>query len=252
VSLLIGLFIVFFHQYIVTIFRLEEISSYLYLIPFVVFSAGVLQIIEQWMIRTRQFSVSSKATLVQSLIVNGNKAGIGYFYPTSSVLISLSALNHGLKAIFLIIFAKDRIQISKLYKGTDKKSLKPIAKKYNDFPLFRAPQTVVNSISVNIPILMLVSFFGPVSVGFYSICRTVLSMPTRLLAKSVGDVFYPKISTIASEGENVTNTIKKATYGLTVIGIVPYGVIVFFGPSLFEFVFGSDWRIAGEYARWIS
>src|SRR5699024_11784167 len=73
-----------------------------------------------------------------------------------------------------------------------------------------------------------------------------------LIGKSVGDVFYPRIAEAYNNDENVTNLIFKATVILAVIGIIPFGTVILFGPFLFSLVFGSDWFMAGEYARWIA
>src|SRR5699024_8422549 len=100
--------------------------------------------------------------------------------------------------------------------------------------------------------LLLTTFFGPASAGFYNIGRTVLGLPSRLIGQSIGDVFYPRISEAANNDENVGRLIKRATILLGAIGIVPFGVVIIFGPWIFEFVFGSGWDVAGEYARWIS
>jgi O-antigen/teichoic acid export membrane protein len=35
------------------------------------------------------------------------------------------------------------------------------------------------------------------------------------------------------------------------LGILPTLLVVFAGPSLFELIFGAEWREAGEYARWL-
>ena len=36
------------------------------------------------------------------------------------------------------------------------------------------------------------------------------------------------------------------------MGIIPFGIVITFGPFLFEFVFGQGWARAGEYAVWLS
>jgi O-antigen/teichoic acid export membrane protein len=79
-----------------------------------------------------------------------------------------------------------------------------------------------------------------------------LGLPSQLIGKSVGDVFYPRITEAAHRGEDLTRLILKATLSLAAIGIVPFGMIVAFGPWLFGFVFGSEWVIAGVYARWLA
>ena len=127
-----------------------------------------------------------------------------------------------------------------------------LAKKHKDFPIYRGPEVFLFSISSNIPVLMLSAFFGPASAGFYAIGRTVLRVPSRLIGEAVGNVFYPRIAEASNKGENLTQLIKRATFVLGVVGIIPYGLIILFGPFLFGLVFGSDWSVAGEYARWIA
>ncbi|WP_339180165.1 oligosaccharide flippase family protein [Oceanobacillus sp. FSL W7-1293] len=249
ISVVISIVLLLFTDLIIDTFNLQEISSFLYYIPLVLFLAGCLQIIEQWMIRKKQFKINAKATLLQSLIINGGKVGVGYFYPFASVLILFSAITQGLKAFLMFLLSRSTRNLKN--KLTYKGSLKWLFKSYKDFPLYRAPQTLINSISEGLPILMLASFFGPATVGFYNIGRTVLNMPTQLIGKSIGDVFYPNITEVANNKGNVSRILIKATFILFSIGVVPFGIILLFGPFLFGFVFGGDWVTAGEYARWI-
>jgi len=247
------LIIILFNKKIVEIFNINEIVHYMYLIPLVIIFGGLMEVSEQWLIRTQQFAVNAKVTILQALIINGSKIGIGLFYPFASVLVILNVLANGLKATMMIVFAKKSTYRNKDDDKSEKeKNIKRLAREYYDFPLYRAPETFLNAISNSLPILMLAAFFGPASAGFYSIGRTVLSMPSRLIGKSVGDVFYPRIATAANNNENITKLIIKATLALGFVGILPYGLIIAFGPYIFSLVFGSEWIIAGEYARWIA
>ncbi|CDO03670.1 colanic acid exporter [Oceanobacillus picturae] len=250
-AILVLLILCFFKQFIVRLFNIEEISPYLFLIPVVILCAGFFQVMEQWLIRTKQFGISAKVAFSQSLLVNGAKTGLGYLHPFATTLIILSSINEGIRAIMMLVFSKKTgkplpFQFTKLL------SLKTTAKKYEDFPLFRAPQVLLNAFSDNMPVLLLSVFFGPASAGFYTLCRSVLKVPSNLIGKSIGDVFYPRISEAKNNGENLTKLIRKAILLLGAVGIIPFGVIVAFGPWLFTFIFGAGWEVAGEYARWIS
>jgi len=100
--------------------------------------------------------------------------------------------------------------------------------------------------------LMLAALFEPASAGFYSIGRTVLGVPSVLIAVSVGNVFYPRISEAARNGENLARLISQTTAVLAGVGILPFAIVVAYGPALFGFVFGDEWVVAGEYARWMA
>lgn len=244
--------LILFEQQIIDIFNLNEIANYLFLIPLVVIFGGLVQVAEQWLIRTKQFSINARVAFLQSLITNGSKIGIGFFYPVPAVLVAMTTLGNGIKAFLMIIFAKKSSYQKSIEIESRNKSLKQLAKEYYDFPVYRAPEAFLNAISQGLPILMLTAFFGPASAGFYAIGKSVLSLPTQLIGKSVGDVFYPRIAEAANKNENITNMIKKVTIALGAVGIVPFGLVILFGPILFAFVFGEDWGEAGEYARWIA
>ncbi len=247
----ISLIILFLlNDQIINLFNLHEIASYLYLIPLVVIFAGLVQVAEQWLIRTKQFSINAQVTFYQSLIINGSKVGIGLTHPVAGVLVVMTALGNGIRALMMIMFIKKSSNQTGMNEGSKKKSLKRLALEYYDFPTYRSPQVFINAISQSLPVLILTSFFGVASAGLYTIGRTVLSIPTQLIGKSVGDVFYPRISEAARNKENVTAIIKKATLVLGLIGIIPFGIIILFGPIIFSVVFGDDWYMAGEYARW--
>ncbi|MFB5662614.1 lipopolysaccharide biosynthesis protein [Alteribacillus sp. HJP-4] len=252
ISVMVGLILLFFNESIARLFRIEDIAVYLYLIPLVILFAGFLQVAEQWLIRTQQFSITARVKVMHAIILQGSKVGMGFFHPVAAVLIVLTVLGQALNAFMLILSAKRAGVRKPVKKEEEAASLKELADRHRDFPKYRAPEALISAVSQNLPVLMLSTFFGPAAAGFYSIGRTVLNMPTQLIGKSVGDVFYPRISEAANKGENLTYLIKKATNGLAVVAAVPFGLVFLFGPWLFSFVFGADWQDAGEYARWMA
>ncbi|MFO7865560.1 MAG: oligosaccharide flippase family protein [Candidatus Aminicenantes bacterium] len=232
----------------------EAISSFALLLPLAMLFVVLMDIAKQWLIRKKQFRITARAEVLQALLINSSKAGAGWFYPLASVLIVLSTLGNAIHA-GMLAFGINR---SKATINTDSqkektaKSLWELAKKHYDFPLYRAPQVFINAVSQNLPVVMLAAFFGPASAGFYAICRRVLGMPSRLIGTSVGSVFYPRITEASHKGEDLTKLIFKTTLGLGAIGFAPFALVVAFGPWLFGFVFGSEWVVAGEYARWLA
>jgi len=250
-AFLVALILLFFYIPVVELFQLREVSSYLFLIPLVIIFSGLNQVLEHWLIRTKQFRINAKVAFLQSFIINFSKMGIGFFNPVATVLVVLSAFANGIRAFMSMYLIKKTEYKPIEYSEGNLYSVKEIAKKYKDFPLFRAPEVFIHSVSQRFPILMLTIFFGPLSAGFYTLGNTVLQKPIQLVGKSVGDVFYPRISKAANNREDLTNLIKKATLALVAIGIIPFGLIIFFGPWIFGFIFGAEWITAGKYAQWI-
>lgn len=252
ITIITSLILVFFNNSIVSLFQLEEIKSFMYLIPVVIFFSGLMQVYEQWLIRTNQFLINAKARLLQAIITNMGKVGLGLVYPLATVLVSIQAITNGIRAVIMMLYErKSSYKISTVHNEIIL-PVRKLAKKYIDFPLYRAPEVFISSISQNLPVLLLTSLFGPVAAGLYNIGRMVLGLPSMLIGQAIGDVFYPRISEAANKREDLAKLIKKATLLLGGIGIIPFGIVIFFGPLLFEFVFGAEWNAAGEYARWIA
>ena len=231
----------------------QSISGFLFLIPVVMLFSAWLQVAHQWLIRKKEFGVIARIAVAQSFILNSAKTAVGWFNPVGAVLILIATAGSALHAAMLFLGAQSRHR--EIAEGAEQKkpaSLKTLAKRHYDFPLYRAPQNLINAASRSLPILMLAAFFGPVSAGFYTLGKMVMGMPSGLVGKAVKDVFYPKITEAAHKGENVASQIVQATLALLAVGIVPFGLVVAFGPSLFSFVFGAEWSMAGEYARWLA
>src|SRR5699024_9387882 len=85
-------------QPIARLLDLEAISAFLLLIPFAMFLNVLQQIMQQWLIRKKQFKVSARIAISQSLILNVTKTGVGFVHPAGASLIILATLGNALYA----------------------------------------------------------------------------------------------------------------------------------------------------------
>jgi len=242
-----------YREELARVLQIQGVESYLILIPFVMISAAILEAGEQWLIRFKKFGRTAKIAVAHSLIVNTAKTGVGLVSPTAAALIALSVLGNFLHAGMLFAGGgrlKRGIDLPNQSMGAV--SLRGVAFQYRHFPLYRAPQLLVNAASLALPVLFLASFFGPAAAGFYTVARRVLAMPSRLIGKAVGDVFYPRISEAFHNREDLGALIFGATRGLLIVGVLPFALVFAFGPWIFSVVFGSEWELGGHYARWLA
>lgn len=250
---LLAVIILFFGDSLAALLSLESIAEFLLLLPIAMLFSAFYQILQSWLIRKKQFKITARIDVIQALTLNSAKVGIGWFQPVGIALIIIATLGHALHALLLWLgMRKQPGALAEANERENVSSIKELAYRHKDFPYFRAPQVAINSLSQSLPILMLASFFGPAAAGFYSLGRTVMSVPTTLIGKSVGDVFYPRIAEAVHHKENLFSLILKATLALASVGFVPFVLVIAFGPWLFSFVFGAEWVTAGEYARWLA
>ncbi|PQJ77761.1 lipopolysaccharide biosynthesis protein [Polaribacter porphyrae] len=256
ISLLVALIFIFLKSQIVSLFQIKEIDSYVLLIPLFVFFGVCAIIADQWLTRKEQFRKITKIMVINTSMVQVAKIGAGLNSPTALFLVYIATFGRVLHATSLscsqFIWSKKRFNSIKNANWFSISLVNKMAKKYSDFPLYKAPQSFVGNISGKLPILLLTGFFGPVVVGFYALGSRVITLPSSIIAKSFSNVFYPKIAKNFNRGEDIRKLLLKATAALAAIGIIPYAIIIIWGPWLFGFIFGEDWFIAGTYARWLS
>ncbi|WP_019590426.1 MULTISPECIES: lipopolysaccharide biosynthesis protein [unclassified Thioalkalivibrio] len=253
VALLAAALLAFGGDWLTATLGAESVAGYLFLIPVAMLFAAWMQIAQQWLIRKKQFGVVARSAVAHSLILNSAKSGLGWLHPVGAVLIVLATLGHALHAALLFIGARRRYQAEPTAADEGPRTpLKELAHRHRDFPFYQSPQLFLNAASHALPVILLAAYFGPVIAGYYVLCVQVLKAPSSIVGQAVGSVFYPRFSEAVNDGRRATPIWVRATASLGAIGFVPFATVVFLGPWIFEFVFGSDWRHAGIYAQWIS
>ena len=62
-------------------------------------------------------------------------------------------------------------------------------------------------------------------------------------------MFFQRCSEMYNRGEDILPLVKKSVKILTLVSIIPFGFVFFFGDELFVWVFSEKWRQAGEYSQ---
>lgn len=228
-----------------------SIGHFIYALPIVILASGILQILQNSLLRLRQFSLIASVVLIQAIIVNALKILLGLSYASAHTLVVLAVVDLLLQSVLLALSARHVLR-PLLCRNAIETNLLELTKKYIDFPIFRAPHLLINALSQGIPLILLTSFSGPAAAGFYALARSLLIAPTQLLGKSIGDVFYQRTAQRTNDKKSLFYDLRQTTLTLAVLGVLPFGLVVLLGPMLFEWAFGEAWRNAGYYAQWLS
>jgi O-antigen/teichoic acid export membrane protein len=240
-----------------TALGLDFLIPYMMLLPIVMFSSAVLEITQQWLYRNRQYSLTARGATLHALLYNATRSVAGLIQASAPVLVVTSALYYVIHSALLLVGIRLRrepnTEINKTQAdGEPVKKLRQLAVDYSDFAVFRAPQVLINALSVHMPTLVLASAFGAVPAGFFALCLQVLAMPSNFIGKAVGSVYYPRITDALHAREPVTRLLARGVMGMSVAGMIPFCALVIAGPWLFVIAFGGQWETAGEYARWLA
>ena len=97
------------------------------------------------------------------------------------------------------------------------------------------------------------SLYGSGIVGLYGLARGITFLPMTIVGKSVQDVFYGEVASIGRTNPvRVKELSNKLLKKLILLASIPTLTLILFGPTLFAFVFGGGWRVAGMFARILS
>jgi O-antigen/teichoic acid export membrane protein len=252
-----ALFLYGFGAQVSTALGIDILIPYLMLLPVVMFSSAVLEITQQWLYRNQQYSLTARGATFHALLYNSTRSLAGLIQASAPVLVITSALYYVIHSALLLIGIRLRAAPGVAVDeprddGEPHKSLRQLAVEYRDFPVFRAPQVLINALSVHMPTLVLASAFGAVPAGFFALCLQVLAMPSNFIGKAVGSVYYPRITQAIHAREPVTRLLARGVMGMSLAGLIPFAALVIAGPWLFVLAFGSQWDTAGEYARWLA
>ncbi|EIY4765806.1 oligosaccharide flippase family protein [Vibrio cholerae] len=223
----------------------------LLIVTFVLFS-GVQQSLEKWFGRSEKFKALAKANVAATFIMILAKVFCGVFYPSSLILVITSSIYPVLYCLLITITSNTKINSLKFTDLTLNKLRFSFFKNF-DFVRYQAPQVLLSCLSQSIPIFILGYFFSAEVVGFYAMARGILSAPSMLIGKSVGDVFFPRMAKSALTDRNeMRRLFILSSSSLAIIGLPIFSIVLIFGGDIFSLVLGEKWFISGEYASILS
>lgn len=252
VGTLVLIFVYILEPHLAEWTSLEDSPGFLYLIPVSLFIGALLSVANQTAVREELFKPKTSSYVISTFLINIGKLAGGLLSPYGLMLILLTLMGQAFNYFILLarVPRKGAFLVRRWF-GTD--GIREAAIEYRSFSFYHMPQSVINAASIGLPVMLLSTFSGPAVAGQYSITLLVLGAPVVLIGQSIGEVFYPKITTaIRDRACNAFPMMIKATLLLSGLALIPFTLVILFGPALFSFMLGDKWRLAGEFARWIA
>jgi O-antigen/teichoic acid export membrane protein len=246
VSLIMLFFIFIISVFHFSFYTQNKFHEWLWYAPLSVFLITGGHVLWMWNARAKRFKNISFIRILEVItlgiiaIILKNNGANGLFFATLAgqlvlfVILGVGLLQkHGIRQF---VFPK--------------KELKKIFVKYSNFPKINILQGYVDIFQVSIVVLV-ISFghFASNVTGLYGLCMRVLQAPMWLIVKPIGVVFFTEVAARHRINENLYPLVKKTIYKTSLVALPIPLILLFFGPSLFAFLFGSNWYEAGVYAQ---
>jgi len=250
-GILVSLIFIWFGDWLGPLLGMKHVPRYwMDLIGLMVFLIGIEQILNRLCIRGRKFKLLASTQVTQQLLANGVKIGLGFAH-------------FGVGGLFIGTLSGNCLRSGRLMRSEWKRffhrenihlvpQIKQLAVRYKNFPLVNTWSTLLNTASSQLPVILFASLFSPTVAGFYSLSHRILTLPSTLIGRSVGDVFVERGARTRNKPEELSRVTLEIYKKLLLIGAICMSFVTFYGDILFPFVFGRKWIEAGIYAQWLS
>lgn len=246
---LLGIVMVWGTQ-IVSMLGHSEVQPWLYLVPFATLTLGCYFALNYWANRRSRYKSMAISRVVQSGAGCAMQLAAG-FSKVGLLGLILGQVAGQLMSTLFLAKSLPRNERS-LFRRISIKRMFYVARRHIGYPKYMVPGQVMSVGATEMPLLLLTVFFGAGVAGFYSLAQRVMAAPLSLVANAIGDVYRQKAAgQYASNGECLDiflGSLKR----LVLLAFLPMLPVLLFGPWLFAFVFGDNWRSAGEIASLLS
>jgi O-antigen/teichoic acid export membrane protein len=237
-----------FGDTIIRILNVPALKDYLFLVPLAVLIDGLYLALRYWNTRRRRFGSQATTQALQSVSASGLKLGFGALgYVNACSLIVGQILGHGLGALGLL-FQVLRYDLLIIKSGCSKRQILDQIIRYKKFPQFNIWAAFMNTISWQLPVLMLTSFFSIEIAGFYALGLMMIQMPMNFIGASISQVFLHRFS-VTKENYLLSELAGDTCSTLIILSVLPFILLSLVGGDLFGIIFGPEWLEAGVYVQ---
>ncbi|QVL49810.1 MAG: oligosaccharide flippase family protein [Thiocapsa sp.] len=231
--------------------RMPELAPYLWLVPVTVLVSGLFTALNYWNTRTKHFTRLSIARVTSALANTSGSLGAGLAgHATGGALI---AANLGGQAVATSVLG------GQIWRDNGRSILACITwqemwaglKRHRKFPLYGSWAGLLNTISWQLPVLMLGGFFSPAVAGFYALGFRILQMPMSLIGGAISQVFHQRAAEAHNAGQ-LGPLVEALFKRLFLVALLPTLMLTIIGRDLYVVVFGERWAEAGVYTQILS
>lgn len=222
-----------------------ELTGVLWLLPIAVFLATFTQGLASWAVYNRSFSQLAGMRVVQGVSQAGSQLALGLLRVGPLGLILGDVVSRVVGAGQLLRSSVAGVRATTLSAG----SVLRAARDRWPFARVMTAASLLSTLSLQAPFLMIPAFFDLGSSGQYFLAFRMLSLPASLVVAAVGQVFFGEASHRSIDRERLRELTHDAAASLLAFSIPTYLIVLVAGQSLIVTVFGPTWELAGLYAQ---
>lgn len=226
-----------------TVCHHPQLAPYLWFLPISLLGIGLYQAMNYWVIRNREFALNGRTRIVQGAGQSLCQVLLGFAKVGSVGLVLGDVLGRvaGAGTLAKSVWKRNRTD----FVGHTVAEVKGTAREYAAFPLVSGPASILHTATTNFT-LLLAPMYGSVQYGLYFFGIRYLWSPISMVAQAMAQVYLGEASRWAREDPHLMlRSFDQIIKRLSVLGILPFGILATFGAPVTAFVFGAKWYEVG-------
>lgn len=222
-------------------------AEWIWTVPLLALPLSTFQLLNAWAIRHLQFSRMGRRTILQAAVSTVLQLIAGVVGLAAGGLILGYTLGQAVGTLSLLFGSGLLTRRSRIAKA----SLLDVLRRYRRFPIYLAPAGLLNTLGLQVPVLLIAYCYGQQAAGHLGLTQRVLAVPVVLLAQAIAQIYLGELTRArreeAGSGAEL-ELFESVSIRLAAIA-VPLLIGLWFSPWVFDLVFGEQWRISGQMAR---
>ncbi|MEX6006676.1 lipopolysaccharide biosynthesis protein [Providencia vermicola] len=247
-SILITLVILYLPDFFI-ILTDNKIKNFIWLIPLGVLAVGIYNALQYWSTRNKKFNLISKTRITQSIGGNSIKLGSGFLFNgsiTGLILGQFLSQSVGFISLGLSLIKNDW----NIFKKLKFNHLKIALKRYDKFPKYSILEAFANIGSIQIPILIIASYYITSETGYLMIAMQILAIPMTLIGSAVSQVYLADASQYFHQGKLKQFT-RRTIINLSKLAFFPLLLTAIISPFAIPYILGDEWQRTGILISWM-
>jgi O-antigen/teichoic acid export membrane protein len=238
--------ILFFNDFILSLFNIEKLKHSIYLIPLGLFLLNSIEILNYWNNRIFLYKNIAKSNISKSIIISSSQIYTGLHSFKSIGLVPGYLL--GLISQFTVLLFLSYKSLQRNFSLVSFKRMFYLLKKHKDIPIFNSLLSFSDRFSAELPIILIANFFGINQVALYGLAVKFLKTPPDFISQSVSQVFFNKASDTYNKKKNLYKLVIKTYKNLLLTGLIVFSII-FISSFFLDHILGEKWVNTGVYIR---
>lgn len=218
-----------------------DLYPFLWLVPLGILLGSTYNILQFWATRKKRFKDISITNITRSTLGSLIQIILGLFIlgPLGLIVGHLAYAFFGSLRLAMPLFKNDNFFKRKFCFNSGIQVLK----NYRKFPVYSFPESLLNTSSQYIPLIVIASFIK-IEAGFLFVATRLMSLPVTLIGKSISQVYLSEAKTKIKNGEIYNFTISLIKK-ITVFAVPLFLVIATISPFIFGSILGDQWSRVG-------